>query len=259
MKIENSIIVITGASSGIGAETAKYLAGKGAKVVLSARREAELQALAAEIQRDGGTALAVAGDVGNAGDVRRLMDETVAKFGRVDALINNAGMGGGLNLSDTRDELLEQVLKVNVLGCALCAKYALPHMAPGGVVINIGSVAGEVATVGMYTASKFAVRGFNEALRREFRHHGIDVVLVAPGFIRTEMTQGLKMRMPGPEVVARAIESGLRRPRRKIVVPWFYRPIMYFGKIPFIADLIFGRKSVQDNYKDRESVRKLNS
>lgn len=259
MRIENSIIVITGASSGIGAETARHLAARGAKVVVSARREAELQALVAEIERAGGTAFAVACDVAKPEDVRRLVNETILKFGRIDALINNAGMGGGLNLVDTRDDLLEQVLKVNVLGCALCAKYALPHMSPGGVVVNIGSVAGEVATVGMYTASKFAVRGFNEALRREFRHHGIDVVLVAPGFIRTELTQGLKMRMPGPEVVARAIESGLRRPRRKIVVPWFYRPFMYFGKIPFLADLIFGRKSVQDSYRDRESVRRLNS
>jgi len=257
MDIENRVIVITGASSGIGAATARHLAAQGAKVVLFARREAQLQELAADIREQGGQSLVVVGDVTQSHDVRRLMQETLATFGKLEVLVNNAGTGGGLNLCDTRDELLRQVLEVNVLGCALCAKYALPHLPPGGVIVNIGSVAGEVATVGMYTASKFAVRGFNDALRREVKGRGLHVVLVAPGFIRTEMTAGLRYAMPGPDIVARAIEKAIRSPRRKIVVPWWYRPLMYLGKIPPIADAIFGNPKTQARYRDRDSVKKL--
>jgi Short-chain dehydrogenases of various substrate specificities len=215
MDIENRVIVITGASSGIGAATARHLAAQGAKVVLFARREAQLQELAADIREQGGQSLVVVGDVTQSHDVRRLMQETLATFGKLEVLVNNAGTGGGLNLCDTRDELLRQVLEVNVLGCALCAKYALPHLPPGGVIVNIGSVAGEVATVGMYTASKFAVRGFNDALRREVKGRGLHVVLVAPGFIRTEMTAGLRYAMPGRTSSPAPLKKPSRSPRRK--------------------------------------------
>ncbi|OYT70341.1 MAG: short-chain dehydrogenase [Chloracidobacterium sp. CP2_5A] len=259
MELNGKAVIITGASSGIGAATARHLAARGAKLALFARREAEMQSLAEAIRQDGGEALVVPGDVTRSADVQRLMRETLAAFGRLDALVNNAGMGGGLNLCDTRDDLLWRVLEVNVLGCALCAKYAMPHLPPGGVIVNIGSVAGEVATVGMYAASKFAARGFNDALRREVKGRGIRVVLVAPGFIRTEMTAGLRYRMPGPEIVARAIEQAIRSPRRKIVVPWWYRPLMYLGKIPLIADAILGNPKTQARYRDRDSVKKLSA
>ncbi|MCS7081202.1 MAG: SDR family NAD(P)-dependent oxidoreductase [Chloracidobacterium sp.] len=257
MELNGSVVIITGASSGIGAATAQHLAACGAKVVLFARRAIEMHRVADAIQQDGGAALVVPGDVSQSADVQRLMRETLDAFGRLDALVNNAGMGGGLNLCDTRDDLLRRVLEVNVLGCALCAKYAIPHLPRGGVIVNVGSVAGEVATVGMYTASKFAVRGFNDALRREVKPRGIHVVLIAPGFIRTEMTAGLRYSMPGPEIVARAIEKAIRSPRRKIVVPWWYRPLMYLGKIPPIADAIFGNPKTQARYRDRDSVKKL--
>ncbi|MFQ3580748.1 MAG: SDR family NAD(P)-dependent oxidoreductase [Chloracidobacterium sp.] len=257
MRLEGSVVVITGASSGIGAATAKHLAARGAAVALFARREPEMQAVARDITQAGGRAHVVPGDVTNGEHVRHLIQSTLDAFGRIDALVNNAGTGGGLNLCDTRDDLLKQVLDVNVLGCALCAKYALPHLSPGGVIVNIGSVAGEVATVGMYTASKFALRGFNDALRREVKGRGLRVVLVAPGFIRTEMTAGLRYRMPGPEIVARAIEKAIRSPRRKIVVPWWYRPLMYLGKIPLIADAIFSNPKTQARYRDRDSVKRL--
>lgn len=257
MELNGRVVIITGASSGIGAATAEHLAACGAKVVLFARRAVEMHKSADAIRENGGEALVVPGDVTQSADVQRLMRETLAAFGRLDALVNNAGTGGGLNLCDTRDDLLRRVLEVNVLGCALCAKYAVPHLPPGGVIVNIGSVAGEVATVGMYTASKFAVRGFNDALRREIKGRGVHVVLVAPGFIRTEMTAGLRYRMPGPEIVARAIEKAIRSPRRKIVVPWWYRPLMYLGKIPLVADAVFGNPKTQARYRDRDSVKKL--
>ncbi len=259
MELNGSVVIITGASSGIGAATARHLAARGAKPVLFARRAAQLRRLADAIRQDGGEALVVPGDVTQSPDVQRLMRETLDAFGRIDALVNNAGMGGGLSLCDTRDDLLRQVLEVNALGCALCAKYAVPHLPRGGVIVNIGSVAGEVATIGMYTASKFAVRGFNDALRREVKGRGIRVVLVAPGFIRTEMTAGLRYDMPGPEVVARAIEKALRSPRRKIVTPWWYRPLMCLGKIPLVADAIFGHPKTQARYRDRDSVKKLSA
>jgi NAD(P)-dependent dehydrogenase (short-subunit alcohol dehydrogenase family) len=257
VEIRGSVIVITGASSGIGACAARHLAQLGAKVALAARRLADIHALAAEIAASGGEAIAVQTDVGDASDVRRLMRETVARYGRIDALVNNAGIGGGLLLTATPDAMLEAVLKVNMLGAALCAKYAVPHMQRGGVIVNVGSIAGEVGTFGMYTASKFGLRGFNDALRRELKNAGIAVTLVAPGFIHTPMTDGLKFYMPGPDVVARAIARMLRRPRRRCITPWYYWPLITVGKIAWLSDLIFSRRFVQDMYRDRESVKKI--
>jgi short-subunit dehydrogenase len=120
------------------------------------------------------------------------------------------------------------------------------------VIINIGSVAGEVATSTLYSASKFGLRGFNDALRRELRHDNIDVVLISPGFIRTTMTSDVKVPMPGPDVVAQAVVSAIRRPRRKIIVPWPYRLLTVAAKVPWLADLVLGGNAVQRGYRNRK-------
>jgi NAD(P)-dependent dehydrogenase (short-subunit alcohol dehydrogenase family) len=257
MDIRDKVVIITGASGGIGAATARELARQGAVVVLAARRADQLAALKDQIEQAGGRALAVPTDVGQRADINQLVQTTVAAFGRVDVLINNAGIGGNTALGDSDDELIRRVIDVNLIAPARCVQAVLPHMrqAGQGVIVNIGSVAGEVATSTLYSASKFGLRGFNDALRRELRHDNIDVVLIAPGFIRTDMTSDVKVPMPGPEVVAQAVTSAIRRPRRKLIVPWPYRLFTVAAKVPWLADLVLGGNAVQRGYRNRKRPR----
>lgn len=238
-------MVISGASSGIGAATARELARQGATVVLAARREAELGALATEIERHGGRALAIPTDVSLRDDIERVVRMTIEHYGRIDVLINNAGMGPGSSVLNTDDAAMQQILNVNLLAPARCIQAVLPHMRQQqqGVILNIGSVAGEIATDTVYSATKFGLRGLTDALRRELRQEKIAVILVAPGFIRTSMTAGVDLPMPGPEAVARAIVAAIRRPRRKIIVPWPYVPLVAAAKcLPSFTDWLLGSK-----------------
>ncbi len=213
-------------------------------VVLAARREQEISALAAGIERLGNHALAVPTDVSNCANIYRLVERTVEAYGRVDVLVNNAGVGGGGSIRDS-DEQMRQVLAVNLLAPARLVQAVLPHMRwqGGGLIVNIGSVAGEVGVSGMYSGSKFGLRGLGDALRHQLRGDNIGVVLIEPGFIRTGMTEGLRLPIPGPAVVARAIAGAIERPRRRIVVPWYYTPLMLVAKLfPGLAGRIIGSR-----------------
>jgi len=254
MEVRGSVVVITGASSGIGAATARELARKGAKVVLAARREAELRALHADITAAGGEALVVQTDVGRREDIDRLIATTLDTYGRVDVLINNAGISAGSSIATSSDAALQRIVDVNLLAPARCIQAVLPPMRrqEGGLIVNVGSVAGEVATYGLYAATKFGLRGLSDAMRRELRRDKIDVVLIVPGFIRTPMTMGVKVPMPGPEAVARHIAAAIRRPRRRIVVPWPYLPLAYIAKaLPWLTDILLGSRAFQDNAQER--------
>jgi short-subunit dehydrogenase len=247
--------MITGASGGIGAATARELARRGATVVLAARRVAELETLAAEIARRDGQALAVQADVARREDIDRLVQTTIDTYGRVDILINNAGIGAGSSISDSDDAAIQRIVDVNLLAPARCIQAVLPHMRKqgAGVVVNLGSVAGEIATSGLYAATKFGVRGLSDALRIELRSDNIAVVLIEPGFIRTEMTADLRFPMPGPELVARAIADAIQRPRRKIVVPWWYQLLIYAAKLlAWPLDWLLGSSLVQNFQRRRK-------
>lgn len=254
MDLHNKVVIVTGASGGIGAATARELARQGAIVVLAARRADQLETLQQQITQTGGRALAMPTDVAQRPSIDQLVQTTVDAFGRVDVLVNNAGIGGNTAIGDSDDELIERVIDVNLVAPARCVQAVLPHMrqAGQGVIINIGSIAGEVATSTLYSATKFGLRGFNDALRRELRHDNIDVVLIAPGFIRTDMTSDVTVPMPGPDVVAQAIVSAIRRPRRKIIVPWPYRLLTVAAKWPWLADLVLGGNAVQRGYRNRK-------
>lgn len=254
MESRGSVVIITGASGGIGAATARVLARQGAKVVLAARREDELRALQSEITAAGGQALAVPSDVSRRADIDRLVATTIKTYGRVDVLINNAGISAGSTISDSSDETLQLIVDVNLLAPARCIQAVLPHMRRqgGGLIVNVGSVAGEVATSGLYAATKFGLRGLSDAMRRELRHDRIGVVLIVPGFIRTSMTEGMTIPMPGPEAVARAIASAIRRPRRRVVVPWPYLPLAFIAKVlPWLADILLGSRAFQRRAQER--------
>jgi NAD(P)-dependent dehydrogenase (short-subunit alcohol dehydrogenase family) len=254
MELRGSVVIITGASGGIGAATARELARQGAKVVLAARRESELRALQGEIAATGGQALAVPADVSRREDIDRLVASTIAAYGRVDVLINNAGISAGSSIATSNDETLQRIVDVNLLAPARCIQAVLPQMQRqgGGLIVNVGSVAGEVATSGLYAATKFGLRGLSDAMRRELRRDRIGVVLIAPGFIRTPMTAGVKLPMPGPEAVARAIAGAIRRPRRRVIVPWPYLPLSYIAKaLPWLVDILLGSRIFQDSSRNR--------
>lgn len=255
MNLPGSVVIVTGASSGIGAATARELGRRGAQVVLAARREAELRTVVDAIVRDGGRTLAVPTDLAQREEIDRLVQTTLDQFGRIDVLINNAGINAGARLSDGDDAAIERIVNVNLLAPARCIQAVLPTMRQQrkGMIVNIGSVAGEIATSGLYAATKFGLRGLSDAMRRELRGQGIAIVLIAPGFVRTPMTTGVPLLMPSPEAVARVIVRSIEHPRRRIIYPWPYAPLAYLAKaLPWAVDWIVGSNTYQHWDKDRK-------
>lgn len=242
-----AVVVITGASSGIGAATARLLAAEGHTLVLAARRQDRLEALAAELgSRD--RVLPVVTDVTRREDVEALASRAGEAFGRIDVWINNAGVGIPYPWWEQPPEAIVRVVETNLTGAIFGARAAIPWMIrqDGGHIINVGSMAGHVPFFSVYSATKAGLRGFTEGLRRELRPYGIHVSLVSPGFIRTEMTRGISMPgMAPPEVVARAIVRLVARPRREVVVPGWYRLfILLNGLAPGLLDRAVHRMGV---------------
>jgi len=226
---QDKVVIVTGASTGIGRETALAFAAAGAKVVLAARHEAQLRELAATNP----LFLAVPTDVTSDDDVHRLVETTVAKFGRVDILVNNAGFGMRAELEKTQFEDAKRLMDVNVLGVIRCAQAVLPLMKKqgSGQIVNVGSVLSVIATPGnsVYSASKFAVRALSDAWRIELRGTGIDVILIMPGytdtpFFENQVRYGGPVRVgpmqhgQSPAIVARVILRACRCRKREVVL-----------------------------------------
>lgn len=237
--VRGKVAIITGASSGIGAATALELARRGARVVLAARRQDELAGVEAAIKAAGGEALAVPTDVTDKRQLERLVARTNEAFGRIDILVNNAGVGSRTAFAETSGEEIEAALSVNLVGAMLLTRLALPGLLERrqGTIIAVASVAGHIGTSPIYSATKFGLRGFCIGLRRELLKSGVSVSLVSPGFIRTSITNGRRSRMPGPEIVARAIARLAVHPRREVVVPGSYRLAIWAERaLPGMAD-----------------------
>jgi len=191
--IKGKAVIVTGASSGIGAATARLFGQQGARVALAARRVERLEAVAQEIEAAGGEALVVAADLSRLEDIQALIDRTLERFGRIDVLVNNAGFGR-LNFLDRLDPAkdIAPQYAVNVLGYVYAARLALPVMMrqQSGHVISIASMAGKVATptYTIYASCKFAIDGFSQALRREAAPWGVRVSVVYPTGVATEFS-----------------------------------------------------------------------
>jgi NAD(P)-dependent dehydrogenase (short-subunit alcohol dehydrogenase family) len=185
------VVVVTGASSGIGRATAIAFGRAGARVALLARRRAALEDVAQEVAGGGGAALAVPVDVADAAAVRRAFDVVVERYGGVDDVVNNAGILIPARVEDLRDDDLRAMLDVNLFGLLHVMQAALPVLRArgGGAIVNVASLAGRrgITPLGGYCASKFAVVGLTEALRTEIRGEDIHVALVMPGVIDTPM------------------------------------------------------------------------
>lgn len=190
--ITGKVVVITGASSGMGEATARGLAEKGATVVLGARRADRLERVVADITKAGGKATAVTTDVTKLEDVRALVDTAVETYGRVDVLFNNAGLMPLSPLASLRIDEWDQMVDVNVKGTLYGIAAALPHMKrqKAGHIINVSSVYGHkvVATGAVYCATKHAVRAISEGLRQEVTDDNIRITTISPGAVKTELT-----------------------------------------------------------------------
>jgi short-subunit dehydrogenase len=186
----DDVAIVTGASAGIGAATARELARRGANVVLAARRADALEAHAQTIRDAGGEAMVIPTDVADPEQAARLVERTVAAFGRVDVLVNNAGVNWSRQLAATAPDDVAGLVKVNLLGPMLLTRAVLPDMLERrrGAIISVGSLAGRVAMEPLYSASKYGLRGFSLALRRQLAGSGVSVSLVSPGNIDTAMT-----------------------------------------------------------------------
>ena len=191
--IKNKVVVITGASSGLGEATAKHLSNLGVTVVLGARRTNRIEKLAKEIQASGGKALAIATDVTQRDQVKNLVDTAVEKFGRVDVLLNNAGIMPLSPIDRLNVDEWDKMIDVNIKGVLNGIAAVLPHMKSqkSGHIINTASVAGHKIFSGstVYSATKFAVRALSEGLRMEVKPYNIRTTIVSPGAVKTELLE----------------------------------------------------------------------
>jgi NADP-dependent 3-hydroxy acid dehydrogenase YdfG len=197
-ELDATVALVTGASSGIGEATALALAGRGAAVALVARRRDRLEALASRIEEGGGRALILEADVGSEEQARSAVEQTVGELGRLDTLVNNAGVMLLGPIENAPLEEWERMLSVNVAGLLYCSRAALPHLlraaddGPRRVadLVNISSVAGRVARLGsgVYNLTKHGVGAFSESLRQEVTQRHLRVSLVEPGAVDTELS-----------------------------------------------------------------------
>ena len=246
-ELAGTVSLVTGASSGIGEATARKLASLGSAVALVARRAERLERLAQTIGQDGQRPLVIQADIGSQEQTQSAVERTVAELGRLDTLINNAGV---MLLGPVQDAPLEEwrrMLDVNVAGLLYCAHAALPHLlkgaadGPRGVadVVNISSVAGRVAREGsgVYNLTKHGVGAFSESLRQEVTQRHVRVSLVEPGAVETELPshnrpeirEGITQTFTGVEMlqaadIADAIAYIVTRPRHVAVNELLLRP-----------------------------------
>ena len=183
--MKEKVVVITGASSGIGEALAKRFALAGAKVVIAARNIGKLNKLAEELSKDAAEVLSVKTDVSSESECRNLINETVIKFGGIDILINNAGISMRALFENTDLNVIRKLMDVNFWGTVYCTKFALPHLLKSkGSVVGVSSIAGYKGLPGRagYSASKFAMQGFLEVLRIENMKKDLHVLIACPGF-----------------------------------------------------------------------------
>jgi len=238
MEIRGKVVIVTGASSGIGEATARQFGREGARLVLAARRVDRLEALANEIKTMGSGAetLVVQADLSKLEDIQALIQKTIDTFKRIDVLVNNAGFGR-LNWLENLDPVkdIQAQFDVNVMGVIQTTRQTLPVMIKqrSGHIINMCSMAGLVATptYTIYAASKHAVHGFSEALRREVKPWGIDVSMIYPGGVVTEFQShaGIKRKTNATtprallltaDQVGSAVVQLIRHPRAMWILPW---------------------------------------
>lgn len=256
--MHNQVMIITGASSGIGAATARRVARDRVRLTLAGRREDRLRGVARDVEQLKSEALIVPTDVTNRADIRRMVQSTLDRWGRVDVLVNNAGVSYDEPLVDLDPDKVRAEVQVNLIAPIECTQAVLPVMLrqKSGHIINIASLEGLIATPGssVYCATKFGVFGFSDSLRRQLRDTGIHVSAFCPGYTPSELTPRLKAHVEGgpdaphhpglmpTDYVADQIARLVRHPRRLVVLPrsWSVLVLVAF-LFPGMADVLVSR------------------
>jgi short-subunit dehydrogenase len=265
-RLEDQVVVITGATSGIGLATARRAAQRGARVVLCSRNEPELHQTAAQIEGAGGTARAVVADVSRPDDVERLAQTAIEEFGTLDTWVNNAGVSFYGRLTEVALEDMRQLFEVNFWGVVHGARAAVARLRRhGGALINIGSIVSDraIPLQGTYSASKHAVKGFTDALRMELEAEGapVSVTLIKPSAIDTPYFKHAKNYMDvepkppapvyAPEVVANAILRAAEHPVRDITIGGGGRFLSAMGTaLPRLTDIYMERAMFSSQQSD---------
>jgi NADP-dependent 3-hydroxy acid dehydrogenase YdfG len=242
MAVDQRVWLITGASSGFGRAIAEAALAAGEVVVAAARRP-EAMADLLESAPDRITALKL--DVTDADRIEAAVAEVLDRHGRVDVLVNNAGVTWSRSLASTPPDDVVGVLEVNLVAAMLLTRAVLPGMLERrhGAVITIGSLSGRVAMEPLYSASKYGLRGFSLALRRQLDGTGVSASLVSPGKVRTAMTSHVDANLPEPELVAEVVADLVRHPRREVVVPGKHYAIAWLEQaLPRLADFAYRRR-----------------
>ncbi len=255
MNLKDKVVVITGASSGIGKALAEEMAKRGANVVLGARQYVTLCEITAELQQKYNvSALAVQADVSNEADCKALIDQATLTFGKIDILINNAGLSMRALFKDVELSVLKNLMDVNFWGTVYCTKYALPEiLKTTGSIVSVSSIAGYRGLPGRtgYSSSKFAMNGFMECLRTELLKTGVHVMVACPGFTtsnirvaalsqdgqahgETSMEEG---KMMSAEEVAARICDGIEQRKRTLIMTRQGKLAVWVNKLfPAFAD-----------------------
>ena len=256
--MHNPVMIITGASSGIGAATARRVARDRVRLTLAGRREDRLRGVARDVEQLQSEALIVPTDVTNRADIRRMAQSTLDRWGRVDVLVTNAGVPYDEPLVDLDPDKVRAEVQVNLIAPIECTQAVLPVMLrqKSGHIINIASLEGLIATPGssVYCATKFGVFGFSDSLRRQLLGTGIHVSAFCPGYPPSELTPRLKAHVEGgpdaphhpglmpTDYVADQIARLVRHPRRLVVLPrsWSVLVLVAF-LFPGMADVLVSR------------------
>jgi short-subunit dehydrogenase len=239
------VVLITGVSSGIGRQLAIDLAAKGATVAGCGRSQQRLQETLSQMERTSPSSKVYVCDVGDPMQVKGLVRDVLAEFGKIDILINNAGFGSYGNLVDTPSETIEAMVRTNYLGAVYCTKEVLPSMIQrrSGHIVNISSGAGKIGTPNMasYCATKFSLNGLSESLYHELRPLGIYVSVICPGPVRTKFRLLFDNLAPGApsflvlnvEEVSRAVIRIIERRKFEVIIPrWLAMACLIKGLMP---------------------------
>jgi short-subunit dehydrogenase len=257
--MKDKVVIITGGTSGIGKACAFAFGAAGAKVVISGRDEQKLQETSRDLASKGIIHLAVKSDVGQQTEAEKLVQAAVQQFGRLDILINNAGISMRALFQDLELDVIKQVMDINFYGTVYVTKYALPYILNSkGSIIGISSIAGYRGLPGRtgYSASKFAMQGFLEALRTEVMHQGVHVMVACPGFTASNIrntalnAQGAIQRespraeekMMSAEEVAIRILNATRRRQREVIMTTQGKVTVFLNKwLPGLTDKLVYR------------------
>lgn len=259
--LKDKVALVTGASSGIGQATALRLAGLGAHIGLAARSRERLEETAARIEALGVKALVLPTDVTDSGQVRQTVEDTVARFGKLDILLCSAGLSMRCHFDGSSLEAMENVVRVNFFGTLYATHFALPHVkATQGSLVALSSLTGKrgIPSYALYGASKFAIQGLYEALQIELKPAGVHVGIVSPAFVDTPLRTNVlgPDGKPWPEPppppfriwpVEKCVERVVRlivKRRRETLLPWFAGPLIGMDRMlgRRIGDWLLGRK-----------------